>query len=932
MRGSRQFGLALSLVLLFSLLPGGFNSIAPTATAQGSPTLTLNGTFNIVSLQVGETVHWSVTGFPANTWVLIQQLRESLPPERLDLGFTDSNGSTGGTLKIPFAAGGRTQFIEARAGTARDTALYNVLAGSFADLEAWGTTTYPSGIWQNSENPTTLNVASGDIVRFHAAGLSPDADYSLTRWESDQPVGSILTAITPGEYGSASLSSPITESGVYALIDPTGDLVTIPAVITVSGGAIANARPSSGIPDSSVSVSLSGFLPNWTAEYSWNGQDWNSSFLTTTNASGAVSFNLDVPHLPGGVHSLTFRTDSVTRSIPFTVLLNMYTYRISTHEFVTNFFGLDSDATVSYFDGVQWVPVSMVSPSVTGDASLWYLVPELPNSSMPVRAQVGGVTVFTADALAYSPGPLAPIAIISGGDRTIQAPGSGEAFVSFDGGESYDPDGSITAYDWDVDSGSGRTDIGTGSALGTLLPIGAHTVYLTVTDNELGTAETSITVTVTSGGDPGAELSTNRATVSSTVEFEIAGFDPFTEVDVALVRSGLTNQVLDTVDVDADGMEQGSFVVPATPGGNYMVRFSSEDTVIDVPFEVAPRISPTPKTATPGQTISLNLRGFAANDDVLIRWKIGSSFVTVGSARTSPTGSLTNKLIVVPTNAASGPNTVRVQGTINQQSSAVMVIAPGVTLSTYRSTVNNSIAYSLTDFPADSSVSVTWRRLSGGTIDMGTLQTDGYGMVTGFFKVPATPGGPGQQITFTSGAVSVTVLFEVAPRVKVTPASVAQGTTMDISLRGFAKGEPVTIRWRAGSSGAWTTIASGTTSNTGSANIAFTVPNNAVTGPYQLRAETPSFNAQTSALTVTEGDPIGGAAEPEEEASPTATPEPTETVTPEPTPDATPEPTETATPEETPTPEPTEEPTETSTPTPEETATPEPNGTPTPDE
>jgi hypothetical protein len=285
---------------------------------------------------------------------------------------------------------------------------------------------------------------------------------------------------------------------------------------------------------------------------------------------------------------------------------------------------------------------------------------------------------------------------------------------------------------------------------------------------------------------------------------------------------------------------------------------------------------------------------------------------------------LTNLLAVVPANAAAGPNTVRVQGTISQQSNAVTVIVPTVSLSTNRSTVNNTIGYTLTNFPANSAVTITWRRLTGSTIDLGTANTDANGSAVGTFVVPATPGGPGQQITFASGAVSQTVLFEVAPRVKVTPAEVSAGDEMNVSLRGFARQESITIRWRPGTAGPWITIGSGTTSNTGSANIIIIVPQNAVAGAYQLRAETASFNAQTSALTVLAPPSLV----PAEAETPTPTPEPTVEATPEPTVEITPEPTAepTSTPEPTAEPEPTEE----STPTPEVTETPAPVEEPTP--
>ena len=76
--------------------------------------------------------------------------------------------------------------------------------------------------------------------------------------------------------------------------------------------------------------------------------------------------------------------------------------------------------------------------------------------------------------------------------------------VIFDGSGSYDPDGSITRYDWDF--GDGNTSGGTGAiASTTYASPGTYTVVLTVTDNDGATASDTCTVTI----DPAASLSAN---------------------------------------------------------------------------------------------------------------------------------------------------------------------------------------------------------------------------------------------------------------------------------------------------------------------------------------------------------------------------------------------------------------------------------------
>jgi murein DD-endopeptidase MepM/ murein hydrolase activator NlpD len=169
-----------------------------------------------------------------------------------------------------------------------------------------------------------------------------------------------------------------------------------------------------------------------------------------------------------------------------------------------------------------------------------------------------------------------------------------------------------------------------------------------------------------------------------------------------------------------------------------------------------------------------------------------------------------------------------------------------------RATVNSSVSYTLNGFPANANVQITWRRLTGSTIDMGTTRTDSGGAVTGAFRVPATPGGPNQQITFSSGSVSKTVLFEVAPRIKVNTSPGVRGQTVDVSLRGYARQEQVRIRWKK-PDGTWIDVANLTTSNTGSANVDVTVPLWAADGNNSVRGDGSVFRQQTNAVYIEGG-------------------------------------------------------------------------------
>jgi hypothetical protein len=357
---------------------------------------------------------------------------------------------------------------------------------------------------------------------------------------------------------------------------------------------------------------------------------------------------------------------------------------------------------------------------------------------------------------------------------------------------------------------------------------------------------------------PAVSVSPVRGTVGATINYTLSEFPPDGTVSISWRRLSGAVIAMGSVQTDATGAAVGQIDVPATEGGaGQQIIFTSGSASAIAAFEVAPRIRIVPTTASPGDTVSLNLRGFKANDPLTVYWlNADAIFVPVATVTTSGTGSVTGLEIMVPALAPNGPNKIRVDGVIDQQSSALSVLAPSVTVEPLAATVNGTMSFEIANYPPNSTVAITWRRLNGVLLAMGSVMTDANGGAIGEITVPATPGGPGQILTFTSGAVSQQVLVEVKPRIKVTPSPAGRGDVINVSLRGFARQEPVVIRWRVGTSGPFQTIASGQTSNTGSANILITVPTSAVDGTYQVRAESASFNQQTNVFSVLGGEQL----------------------------------------------------------------------------
>jgi hypothetical protein len=439
-----------------------------------------------------------------------------------------------------------------------------------------------------------------------------------------------------------------------------------------------------------------------------------------------------------------------------------------------------------------------------------------------------------------------------------------------------------------------------------------------------------------SPGVPVATLSASRVTTNAEVSYDLSGFPAASPVTITWARAGGGTVDLGAVTTDASGAATGHFRAPTVAGGTgHLVRFTSGNVTTSVPIEIAPRIKVVPSDVMPGDSVDIWLRGFAAYETVRVRWKNSTgSWVEIARMTTSGTGSATFHL-TVPDWVPVGNNSVRGDGaTFRAQTNAVSVTVPPpasnptASLSTIRATTNSRVSYTLSDFPAGRSVTVTWIRAGGGTVDIGTVPTDGAGAASGSFRVPTTAGGPGNRVRFTSGATTVDVAFEVAPRIKVVPSEVTPGQAVDIWLRGFARYETVRVRWR-NVDGSWIEIARATTSSTGSATFHLTVPDWVANGPNSVRGDGTDFRAQTNAVVVSGA--VNAADAPT--ATPTPSPSPMAIATSTPiTP--TPEPPVAPIPEESPAPtvEPTTSPTPAITPTAEPTTTPEPTATPTPDD
>jgi subtilase family serine protease len=173
---------------------------------------------------------------------------------------------------------------------------------------------------------------------------------------------------------------------------------------------------------------------------------------------------------------------------------------------------------------------SMATPHVAGAAALLWSRNDVTSNSQvvdillnsadgrgvaPVRLDSwtihGGLNLH--DAVIYGLSNLPPLAD-AGADQTVfDNNGDGTELVTLSGDASSDHDGSVVSYEWR----EGGTSIGTAATMDVLLPLGVHTLTLSVSDDDGAIDTDTVVVTVSPANQVTVTSSTPQATEAGTV-------------------------------------------------------------------------------------------------------------------------------------------------------------------------------------------------------------------------------------------------------------------------------------------------------------------------------------------------------------------------------------------------------------------------------
>ena len=134
---------------------------------------------------------------------------------------------------------------------------------------------------------------------------------------------------------------------------------------------------------------------------------------------------------------------------------------------------------------------SSMRPSLPSDSSeiIEALEEELEIELSPPAIEIDILEDLSSSANSLNLPPIVDV----GEDRTVNSESDGTAIVLLDGSRSYDPDGHITTWSWENESGKIISD---NSQVRVKLPRGVHIFYLTIVDDKGSSSKATLTIRV----------------------------------------------------------------------------------------------------------------------------------------------------------------------------------------------------------------------------------------------------------------------------------------------------------------------------------------------------------------------------------------------------------------------------------------------------
>jgi len=178
--------------------------------------------------------------------------------------------------------------------------------------------------------------------------------------------------------------------------------------------------------------------------------------------------------------------------------------------------------------------------------------------------------------------------------------------------------------------------------------------------------------------------------------------------------------------------------VPIGKKGSHKVKATVGSTSATTTFTIVPKLTLTPTNSAVGRTLSVTLRGYAANEAIALKWD-SSTAKTLLTVTASSSGSASANVVVPHTTF--GQHKLVGRGTTGSLSSARLQIASTIRLRPASGPAGTNLQVVLRGFAANEYIEVQWRDANG-TRSLGFGTASGLGSLDKTVKVPtsAAPG------------------------------------------------------------------------------------------------------------------------------------------------------------------------------------------------
>ena len=255
------------------------------------------------------------------------------------------------------------------------------------------------------------------------------------------------------------------------------------------------------------------------------------------------------------------------------------------------------------------------------------------------------------------------------------------------------------------------------------------------------------------------------------------------------------------VRADSGGDFAYTFNIPEGCQRQYQVLADAGDAEVDTYFNVKPGLAVSPDNGTPGTTVTVEGKGFAANEDgIELLYYLNDSYETVDSLIVANAKGSWEATFQIPVSTR-GKHKLDAQGAVSQLyevEDAIFTVTAGISLEESVGLVGDTIAMTGSRFaPYEKGITILFDDRPVAT----DIKANSKGEWQASFEVPEMPAGDyrvtaeGDQTRQEDvGELS----FEIEPDIVLSPTAGHVGSNLTVTGHGFAPGEDVNIMYDGG--------------------------------------------------------------------------------------------------------------------------------------